>query len=198
MSPRWKSLAIAIVAAGALGGAGYFSALLYIRITGNFYPLADGQAYRSAQLSPEKLKSLVEQHGIRSILNLRGGNYDAQWYQYESTYAKQHHMILIDHAMTAKKLVTNAEAKTLLSLMANAPKPMLIHCQHGSDRTGLVSALYVKYILGQTTEDAAKQLSWKFFHSSYELTGRHPMDISFEHITTDPSFTVPAPLKGQK
>jgi protein tyrosine/serine phosphatase len=41
--------------------------------------------------------------------------------------------------------------------MADAPKPLLIHCEHGANRTGLASAIYV---------GAVRQLSETFANSS--------------------------------
>jgi protein tyrosine/serine phosphatase len=34
------------------------------------------------------------------------------------------------------------EIKQSLEIIKNAPKPILIHCWHGSDRTGVVAASY--------------------------------------------------------
>jgi len=39
-----------------------------------------------------------------------------------------------------------------------APKPVLIHCQHGSDRTGVVAAMYRIVFEGWTKEDAVDEL----------------------------------------
>lgn len=42
-------------------------------------------------------------------------------------------------------------------IIASAPKPLLIHCQHGQDRTGLVVAAYRVQVWGWTKEQAMKE-----------------------------------------
>ena len=52
--------------------------------------------------------------------------------------------------------------------MKNAEGPVLIHCWHGSDRTGLVSALYRIVSQGWSKEDAIDEL----MHGGY---GHHSL-----------------------
>lgn len=39
---------------------------------GNIHTVAQGEAFRSAQPSPQKLERYVQAHGIRTVINLRG------------------------------------------------------------------------------------------------------------------------------
>ena len=38
--------------------------------------------------------------------------------------------------------VSEQDIEAILKLLRNAPKPVLVHCWHGSDRTGIVVAAY--------------------------------------------------------
>jgi hypothetical protein len=51
--------------------------------------------------------------------------------------------------------------------MSTLPKPMLIHCWGGADRTGLASALYLYGVKHQGSDQAAEQLSWRYGHLPY-------------------------------
>ncbi len=151
---------------------------------GNLHPLVEGEAYRSGQLSPAQLNAAIDRYGIRSILNLRGGNYGKAWYQNEVSLAKQRGVTHIDLALSSKREVTDEQARQLLDTLRSAPKPLLIHCEHGADRTGLASALYMASIHHADKKHAAAQLSWRFGHLPAALSGKDAMDKSFEHITT--------------
>ena len=45
----------------------------------------------------------------------------------------------------------------------SAPKPVLVHCLHGSDRTGAVIAAYRILIEGWSKEEAIRELRYKAF-----------------------------------
>lgn len=55
------------------------------------------------------------------------------------------------YALSQKRL------QDILDAIALAPKPLLIHCQHGQDRTGLVCAAYRVRVCGWTKDQAMKE-----------------------------------------
>jgi Protein tyrosine/serine phosphatase len=55
----------------------------------------------------------------------------------------------------------------LIDLLRTMPKPMLVHCKSGSDRTGLAVTLYLHVIKGQPLDEARRALSWKYGHWSF-------------------------------
>lgn len=89
--------------------------------------------YRSAQPEPAGFTAL-EQMGIRSVLNLREYHKDTR----KARHTKLH---LMAYPVAAGE-VTAADVENCLALIAGAPKPVLVHCWHGSDRTGIVVAAY--------------------------------------------------------
>src|SRR5262245_36133345 len=50
----------------------------------NFHIVLPGRVYRCAQLSDERLEQIVQAHGIRTVVNLRGTCTPLPWYLDES------------------------------------------------------------------------------------------------------------------
>ncbi|MDB6454459.1 tyrosine-protein phosphatase [Falsirhodobacter sp. 20TX0035] len=68
-----------------------------------------------------------------------------------------------------------------MALLRAAPKPVLIHCMSGADRTGLASALLLANL--NHDEDAAeRQISFRYGHISIPYTAAWPMDQSWEAL----------------
>ena len=92
-------------------------------------------------------------------------------------------LVHADFALSASREVTNVEAVQLIALMRTLPKPLLIHCQHGSDRTGLLAALYLAAIKGEDAETADQQLSLYYGHFAVPyLSAAYPMDESWDRL----------------
>lgn len=135
--------------------------------TGNEHTSIKGELYRSAQPTGEDIKKYARELGIKSIINLRGENGNAPWYQEEVATAKALGITHINFRMKAARELTNEQALELIKVMREAPKPLLIHCRAGSDRTGLAAALYVAAVTKGTEDDAEEQLSLRYGHLPY-------------------------------
>ncbi len=98
----------------------------------NFYRL-DAEVYRSKQPDDEQMK-VLESMGVRSILNLRE-------YHTDNDEADETRLNLFHVPVDAGKIDDSFVVKAL-SIIRQAEKPVLIHCWHGSDRTGVISAMY--------------------------------------------------------
>jgi len=70
----------------------------------------------------------------------------------------------INFRMKAARELTNEQAFELIEVMRKAPKPLLIHCRAGADRTGLAAALYVAAISKGGEDAAEEQLSLRYGH----------------------------------
>ncbi len=153
-----------------------------LQLLGNFHEVLPGELYRSAQPSGADIDTYAARYGIKTILNLRGQN-TADWYLQESAAAKKAGITHINYPLSASHIVTPQQAHELLALMRDAPKPLLIHCQAGADRTGLVSVLYLQQIAGIDEETAEEQLSLRFGHIGIPyLSSTFAMDVSWENL----------------
>ncbi|MEZ0171161.1 tyrosine-protein phosphatase [Microvirga sp. TS319] len=176
---RWlKRTAISMVGLGVVLGAG----LGYLQLSGNFHPVIAGEVYRSAQPTPEALAGYIKEHRIRSIINLRGSNSGADWYDAEVAAAKALGLAHYDFGMSARKPLDQHRAQELIALMEKSEKPVLIHCQGGADRSGLASALYVAAIAKAGEEAAERQISLRYGHISLPMTAAYAMDETFEAL----------------
>lgn len=193
-----RPLLIAIIVIG-LPSATYAAYCKIIILTGNFHAVVEGQYYRSAQLSKEKFIEEIDRHQIKSVLNLRGSNPGSPWYDEEIAAMKLRGITHYDFGISARKPVTVEKINQIMAIIRNAPKPILVHCQAGADRTGLVTALYRYVIQHRSPEDADKELSLVYGHFPYLTSKTGAMDASFlDYIHTAPPSTNPAKITAIK
>lgn len=134
------------------------------RVSKNFHEVDAGQYYRSAQLKGHEIQRAIDELGIKTIINLRGGNRDDEWYQDERAVAEANGVKLIDIGMSAKRLPHREDLIKLLDSFETAERPLLVHCQGGADRTGEASAIYQMLYMGKSKEEALKMLTIKYLH----------------------------------
>ncbi len=145
--------------------------------SGNFHAVVEGEAYRAAQPSPARLKQMVADYGIKSVINLRGRKADKEWYRQEIATAAALSVAHIDFRMSSSRQLSQDETKELVRIMRDAPKPVLIHCDHGINRAGLASALYLAAVKKDSEFKSELQLSpiygyWPlFFLPTYAMYG---------------------------
>lgn len=179
----WICKGLTVMAAIMIGAATY---LTWLQISGNFHEISPDTAYRAAQMDGQKLVRWHRDYGIASVLNLRGENDGADWYETEKAVTARLGIAHIDFKMSASEELTAEQAHELLQIMRDAPKPMLIHCKSGADRTGLASALYVAAIDGRGEEAAELQLSPIYGHIGIPVvSAAWPMDMTWEQIEVD-------------
>lgn len=111
---------------------------------GNFYKVSD-ELYRSRQPGDEEMEQLAAM-GIRSVLNLR--EYHSDDDEAAATGIKLYR-VPMNAGDINDELVTKA-----LDALAAAPKPALVHCWHGSDRTGAIVAMYRMVFQGWPRQQA--------------------------------------------
>jgi protein tyrosine/serine phosphatase len=144
----------------------------------NLRTVVPGVAYRSGQMRTEDLTATIHQLGIRGIINLRGANSTSPWFQEETTVCQHEGVKHYDVALSARQLPSPEAVRTLLQDFADAPRPLLIHCQAGADRTGLATVLYLmtQEKMGEK-EAVAQGLNWHFGHLPFR--GYEEMDEFF-------------------
>lgn len=101
--------------------------------------------YRSPQTSEERLARRIGEHGIQSIVALRGmGDGVAA----SARAAEGAGITFWNVPMSATRLPSPATLLELWRVAEQAPRPVLLHCRAGVDRTGLASALFVLHDTG--------------------------------------------------
>jgi hypothetical protein len=177
---RWRRGRLWHVAVGSAVGLSIVLVVEVIRVLvgSNEHWLIEGRVYRSAQLGPGRLRSVVEQNGIRTILNLRGYSPDFDWYQDEARVARDSHVCLEDITLSAGRLPPPKELRRLVEVLDGTDYPILIHCRRGSDRTGLVAALILLLQSDAEVSTARAQCGPRYGHFRALSTAR--MDEFFD------------------
>jgi len=130
----------------------------------NIHEVDRGRFYRSAQLDKKEFTRYIQQYGIRTIINLRGPQPEDSWYQEEKAVAKKFQVEHYDISMRAKEIPHRENLIKLLDLYKNAPRPILVHCQGGADRSGEAAALYQMLYNNKSREEALKMLTFRYYH----------------------------------
>jgi protein tyrosine/serine phosphatase len=107
--------------------------------------------YRSEQPTELGMKSL-EQLGIRTVINLRFFNNDRK--EAAGTLLRTERVGILTWDVDDDHVV---EVMRMLRQTENGP--FLIHCQHGADRTGLMSAMYRILEQDWSVDDALAELT---------------------------------------
>ena len=160
----------------------YGAYVLALQATGNVHTSIPGELYRSAQPTAADLRQDVQRYGIRTVINLRGSNGGFPWYKEELDASHDLNLTHLDFRMKASKELTPEQAQQLIAMMRDAPKPILLHCQQGSDRTGLAAALYVAAIAHGSEQEASDQLSLRYGHIPFSFGKGYAMTQSFDHL----------------
>lgn len=173
-SRRLTRLAIACVLLCFVVVGGAYA---YGQATGNLHEVEAGRFYRSAQLDAATLDATLKRYGIRTVLNLRGRHAGDAWYDEEVATTTAHGATHLDYAISARRRLTVPQMRELIAIIEAAPKPILVHCQQGADRTGLVSALY-RLSRGDDAASAAQELSLRYGHFPWLGSETRAMDES--------------------
>jgi protein tyrosine phosphatase (PTP) superfamily phosphohydrolase (DUF442 family) len=125
---------------------------------GNFAEVDPGRLYRSAQPTREGLQLARSRFGVRTVISFRSlhsdrGDAEAIGLQYHRIPFSAWH-VTPDDAVRFLRLATDARNY-----------PILVHCQHGADRTGTMVAVYRIFVQGWKTEDAIAELPRFGFHT---------------------------------
>ena len=156
-------------------------AYTYVHGAGNFHEVEKGVLYRSSRLGEEGLEKAVSSHGVKSVLNLCGEQPGKVWYDGETKVARRQGIVYHNLALSANKELDAQQVAELVEFLRDAPKPLLIHCQAGSDRTGLACAIFIAS-RGGSYRNACDQLSLYYGHFPYLGSRSVAMDITLRRF----------------
>lgn len=106
--------------------------------------------YRSEQPTKAGMAAL-ERFGVRTVVDLRAFHTDED-------EAAGTGLALVDFGILTW-WVTEDHVVAVLKALRRAEAPVLIHCQHGADRTGLMTAMFRVVEQGWTKEAALAELT---------------------------------------
>jgi protein tyrosine/serine phosphatase len=109
----------------------------------NFHWVLPGEAARAMQPWAGGLEPFLKNRGIRAIINLRGRNDDLGWWQKETAIAKDAGIAHLDAMLDSRRLPTREMLVRLIECFDKAPRPFLLKCSGGQDRTSFAAALYL-------------------------------------------------------
>lgn len=129
----------------AMAGAGTAAAVsLGLARPYHFLVVEEGVLYRSGALDPGTLERVLEEHGIRCLVNLQPSSINAlPWHAEEAAVCARLGVSMIDLPLEAEAPPTPAQLATWFAVLDDpANHPVIVHCQHGVVRTGALVALF--------------------------------------------------------
>lgn len=130
----------------------------------NFHVIESGRAYRSAQLTADKLRQVIQEHGICVVLNLRGANPQDEWYRDERRVCAELGVTMIDIPLSASELPSRENLLRLYDVFRNTREPLLMHCKGGADRSSMAAAMWRMTTQDVTAGEALDQVGLRFGH----------------------------------
>ena len=100
----------------------------------------------------------LQKRGIKALINLRGRNDDLSWWRNETKAAQLRGIAHLDAMLDSRKLPTRPMLARLIEAFDSAPRPFVLKCSGGQDRTSFAAALYLIHRSGWSAmEDARAQ-----------------------------------------
>ena len=132
----------------------------------NFHWIVPGEAARSAQAYAGFLGPFLSRHGIKALINLRGPNPRYSWWRYETRVSAERGAAHLDVMLDSRSLPTRPMLAALFDAFDAAPRPFLVKCSGGQDRTSLAAALYLVHRGGWAARAAAQAqfARWPYLH----------------------------------
>jgi tyrosine-protein phosphatase SIW14 len=143
----------------------------------NFYKVSD-DLYRGAMPSKEGLVQL-KKLGIKTIINFQTFHSDRKKIEKKVPELKYIHIVMQAWRTEDKDVIA------YIKIMKDKNNlPAFIHCYHGSDRTGMMSAVYRIFFQGWTKEKAIDEMkNGGFgFHKEFEILAEYLQKLNVEKM----------------
>lgn len=130
----------------------------------NFHPVVAGQIYRSAQLDAADLELRAAEFELASVVAVRPARPHKAWYTAERAITEKLGLQLVNVDLSADKMPSRQRLQALVGALDAAPRPYLLHCRAGVERSGLAAAVAL-LLDGESVEAARGQFSLRYgFH----------------------------------
>ncbi len=122
----------------------------------NFHWVVPGECARAAQAWAGGVGPFLEKRGVKALINLRGRNDDLSWWKNETGAVQARGIAHLDAMLDSRRLPTKPMLERLIEAFDQAPRPFVLKCSGGQDRTSFAAALYLIHRQGWAAMDAAR------------------------------------------
>src|SRR4051812_1613256 len=151
----------------------------------NFHWVVPREAARAMQAWAGGLKTFLRRRGIKAIINLRGRNDDLAWWKKETASARSIGVAHLDAMLDSRKLPTQAMLITLIESFDTAPRPFLLKCSGGQDRTSFAAALYLIHRDGWGAMEIAKAQFARFPYLHFPKAQQRWLKVFLDFAQSD-------------
>ncbi len=135
----------------------------------NLGTVEPGVLYRSNHPTPFQLRRAVRALGLKSVINLRGdGRTGTDALARDE--ARRIGLVQFDIGLESRGAPKAEDILRLVEVFRTMPRPALMHCKSGADRTGLAAGVWVM-LHGGAAKDALAQLTLRHGHINRSNTG---------------------------
>lgn len=144
---------------------------------------------RAPQPDEDDLEELHERFGVQTVVNLRGEKPGEGWFEDERRGVSRIGARWIHLRTSGQSEPTPELVQAFLDLCQDrANWPIMIHCQGGIHRTGLLSALYRMQFQGWPAERAIEEMEDLYF--DWSITDRDALKRWLRRYQPDPQRQV--------
>lgn len=137
----------------------------------NFRVVEPGVLYRCGQPRPAELASLIREHGLRTVISLRGRRDEGDpddWIEAQAEVCRGSGVSLVHIPFNHKNPPTAQQLGQFLEIVRDPSRvPALVHCRAGQQRTGLFVALFRVHAQGMAVEEALREMDALGFNSRH-------------------------------
>ena len=101
-----------------------------------------GVLYRSGQPQGKALNALRDRYHVRTVINLRGDAPGEPWWKVEEEFCLANDIRLVNIALSPEGFTQPQMAQFLAIVQDPVCQPVLVHCEHGRNRTGYAVAVF--------------------------------------------------------
>lgn len=157
----WRLIAVVVVVDLVIVAACWY------HLQENFHAVRPNVVYRSAQPDREMLARYQKEHGLKTVVNLRGKWEEEHWYLQEVQAARELGLRYYEVPLLTHRLTAMENLRKLIQIFDECPKPMLLHCRQGADRTSLAAAVYLLLYENKSPAEALEAYQLHYGHTGW-------------------------------